>query len=168
MQVGGHLAQYAPPAELLLNPASDFVARFVGRDRGLKRLALLTVADAPLEDGATASIGDVPAGVRARYDHSGVEWVLLLDADRRPVGWVRVDHLSGDRPLTPADTDPSSPIVQMGTTLRDTLSQMLASTVQTAIAVDDAGRYVGVVTVDDVGEAFRSATPAETEPAARV
>jgi osmoprotectant transport system ATP-binding protein len=168
MQVGGHLAQYAPPAELLLNPASEFVARFVGRDRGLKRLALLTVADAPLEDGATASIGDVPAAVRARYDHSDIEWVLVLDADRRPVGWVRVSDLSGGRPLTPSDTDPSSPIVQMGTTLRDTLSQMLASTVQTAIAVDDAGRYVGVVTVNDVGEAFRSATPAETEPAARV
>ena len=38
MQQGGHLAQYAPPTELLLHPANDFVARFVGADRGLKRL----------------------------------------------------------------------------------------------------------------------------------
>ncbi|MDQ6673748.1 MAG: ABC transporter ATP-binding protein, partial [Chloroflexota bacterium] len=37
MQQGGHLAQYAPPTELLLRPATDFVARFVGTDRGLKR-----------------------------------------------------------------------------------------------------------------------------------
>ncbi len=83
--------------------------------------------------------------------------MLLLDADRRPVGWVRVRELSGERPLAATDTDPSSPIVQLGTTLRDALSQMLASTVQTAVVVDDAGRYVGVLTVDDVGEAFRSA-----------
>ena len=33
MQQGGHLAQYAPPAELLLQPASDFVARFVSVER---------------------------------------------------------------------------------------------------------------------------------------
>ena len=35
MQVGGHLAQFGPPAEILANPANDFVARFVGADRGL-------------------------------------------------------------------------------------------------------------------------------------
>ena len=40
MQVGGHLAQFGPPAEILASPASDFVARFVGADRGLKRLSL--------------------------------------------------------------------------------------------------------------------------------
>ena len=34
MQVGGHLAQFGPPAEILASPASDFVARFVGADRG--------------------------------------------------------------------------------------------------------------------------------------
>src|SRR6266702_1574797 len=45
MQQGGHLAQYAPPTELLLQPASDFVSRFVGVDRGLKRLSLIKVAD---------------------------------------------------------------------------------------------------------------------------
>src|ERR1051325_10669622 len=50
MQQGGHLAQYAPPADLLLNPANDFVARFVGgADRRLKVLALLRVADARVQ-----------------------------------------------------------------------------------------------------------------------
>ncbi|MDX6679942.1 MAG: osmoprotectant transport system ATP-binding protein, partial [Solirubrobacteraceae bacterium] len=35
MQVGGKLAQYAPPAELLMYPASRFVEDFVGSDRAL-------------------------------------------------------------------------------------------------------------------------------------
>ena len=43
LQVGGVLAQFGPPAEILANPASDFVARFVGADRGLKRLSLTRV-----------------------------------------------------------------------------------------------------------------------------
>ena len=44
-QTGGILAQFGPPPEILAAPASEFVARFVGADRGLKRLSLLRVAD---------------------------------------------------------------------------------------------------------------------------
>ncbi len=76
MQQGGHVAQYAAPAEILAQPASDFVARFVGADRALKRLALVPVgavelepapaagpawptvsADAPLRDALAALLG---------------------------------------------------------------------------------------------------------------
>lgn len=49
MQQGGVLAQYAHPAELLAHPANDFVARFVGEDRGLKHLALIKVGQVTLE-----------------------------------------------------------------------------------------------------------------------
>src|SRR5436190_15430069 len=48
-QAGGQLEQFAPPAEILANPASEFVARFVGADRGLKRLALNRVSDLELQ-----------------------------------------------------------------------------------------------------------------------
>ena len=40
MQEGGVLAQYAPPAELLMHPANEFVEDFVGADRALKRLVV--------------------------------------------------------------------------------------------------------------------------------
>jgi len=45
----GTLVQFAPPGELLAHPANDFVAEFVGSDRGLKRLALLTVGGADID-----------------------------------------------------------------------------------------------------------------------
>jgi osmoprotectant transport system ATP-binding protein len=45
----GKLVQYAPPGELLARPVDDFVAQFVGSDRGLKRLALLTVGGVALD-----------------------------------------------------------------------------------------------------------------------
>jgi osmoprotectant transport system ATP-binding protein len=48
MQRGGKLAQYAPPAELLMYPANRFVEDFVGADRALKRLALQRVRDVDL------------------------------------------------------------------------------------------------------------------------
>jgi osmoprotectant transport system ATP-binding protein len=58
MQAGGVLAQFAPPDELLAQPASDFVARFVGADRGLKRLSLMRVRDLPPHPAVTARPGD--------------------------------------------------------------------------------------------------------------
>jgi osmoprotectant transport system ATP-binding protein len=51
----GRLVQYAPPGELLAAPADDFVARFVGSDRALKRLALLTVGGADIDARADRS-----------------------------------------------------------------------------------------------------------------
>ena len=50
---GGHLEQYAPPAELLGDPASDFVREFVGADRGVRRLAVtpVTAAMRPVSEG---------------------------------------------------------------------------------------------------------------------
>jgi osmoprotectant transport system ATP-binding protein len=56
----GHLVQFAPPAELLAHPADEFVARFVGSDRGLKRLSLLTVGGVELEKVDRASLDGAP------------------------------------------------------------------------------------------------------------
>jgi osmoprotectant transport system ATP-binding protein len=52
LRQGGKLAQYDTPEEILANPADDFVADFVGADRGLKRLGLRTLADVALADSA--------------------------------------------------------------------------------------------------------------------
>src|SRR5579859_4885718 len=92
MQQGGHLAQYAPPTELLAHPASEFVSRFVGVDRGLKRLSLLKVADVKLEPGTVARVGEPARGAWARALEAGTNYVLLLDGDGRPQGWMRVEQ----------------------------------------------------------------------------
>jgi osmoprotectant transport system ATP-binding protein len=84
LREGGRLAQYATPAELLARPADDFVARFVGADRALKRLALSTLADIAL---------DPPGpGERERVDAR----TTVRDALSRILG-------SGGRPLTVVD-----------------------------------------------------------------
>jgi osmoprotectant transport system ATP-binding protein len=156
MQQGGHLAQYAPPTELLLHPANDFVARFVGTDRGLKRLALLTVADVNLEPGTVAHVGELARVAWARAVETGSNYVLLLDIADRPQGWIKAGQHKPDELLTAEDVDASSPLVTYETTLRDALSMLLASDVQTAVVVDARGRYLGVLTVDALGTAFRS------------
>jgi osmoprotectant transport system ATP-binding protein len=56
LKPGGKLAQYGTPQELLSHPADDFVAEFLGAERGLKRLALATVGEVlAARQGAAAS-----------------------------------------------------------------------------------------------------------------
>ncbi len=47
--VGGRLAQFATPMELLARPADDFVADFVGSTRGLRRLTVTPLREEHLE-----------------------------------------------------------------------------------------------------------------------
>src|SRR5438270_14130 len=54
----GVLAQYGTPQEILARPADDYVARFVGADRALKRLALITLGDLELEPAPHAAESD--------------------------------------------------------------------------------------------------------------
>jgi osmoprotectant transport system ATP-binding protein len=48
LREGGVLAQYDTPDAILAQPADDFVAKFIGEDRALRRLALRTVGEVPL------------------------------------------------------------------------------------------------------------------------
>jgi osmoprotectant transport system ATP-binding protein len=56
---GGKLEQYAPPADLLAEPANDFVREFVGGDRGIKRLAVTPIPRERLRpaEGAQEAVG---------------------------------------------------------------------------------------------------------------
>ena len=50
MNVGGVVEQVATPVELLANPASAFVERFVGSQRGIRRLSLIALAEVDLDE----------------------------------------------------------------------------------------------------------------------
>ncbi len=50
-----HIAQYDTPANILADPADDYVAGFIGQDATLKRLALLRVEDVPHESSNNGS-----------------------------------------------------------------------------------------------------------------
>jgi osmoprotectant transport system ATP-binding protein len=48
LRQGGVLAQYDTPDAILAHPADDFVAKFIGEDRALRRLALKRLSDVKL------------------------------------------------------------------------------------------------------------------------
>ena len=97
LQVGGKLAQYATPSEILLHPANAFVEDFVGADRALKRLALLRVSDlelGPPNGGPdirdTALLRDALSDLLQHGALSG----RVVDADGRTMGGITMEALA--------------------------------------------------------------------------
>jgi osmoprotectant transport system ATP-binding protein len=156
LQRGGILAQYDTPAAILANPASEFVERFVGADRGLKRLSLGRVRDLDLLEPVIVHAGEDRAGVRQRLD--GVEplhYALLVDGQGRPLGWIDEHDLAGTGPIDAGAATPGAPTVQPETTLRDAVSAMLGSSVQLGVVVDARERVIGLISVEAIGDRLR-------------
>jgi osmoprotectant transport system ATP-binding protein len=99
LREGGRLAQVDTPQELLAHPADDFVARFVGADRGLKRLSLTTLAEVELDPTNGAVMPSAGADTTLRDALSlmlseGSRSLVVLDGDEQPRGVLTLDRLS--------------------------------------------------------------------------
>jgi osmoprotectant transport system ATP-binding protein len=156
LQRGGILAQYDTPDAILAHPASEFVERFVGADRGLKRLSLGRVRDLALLEPVIVRAGESRADVRSRLDGVPIEYALLVDEREQPLGWIDQHDLEGSGPIDPGVASPGAPTVQPETTLRDALSAMLGSSVQLGVVVDERERVLGLISVEAISEALRA------------
>jgi osmoprotectant transport system ATP-binding protein len=97
LREGGILAQYDTPENILANPADEFVASFVGRDRALKRLSLHRLADLDLLDvGMPNGEPRVPASTTLRDALSmmltdGDELLVVDDVNGTPTGRATIE-----------------------------------------------------------------------------
>jgi osmoprotectant transport system ATP-binding protein len=151
----GRLAQYATPAELLMAPADDFVEDFVGADRALKRLALMRVRDIDLWQAPLAHVGQDTAEVRAKLNGAEVPHALVVDPERRPIGWLSDSDLR--QPTVPARPDTSpDPLLDLEDVMRDALSSLMQAETQYAPVIDAQGRIAGVLSVEIISEFLTS------------
>ena len=155
LEVGGRLAQVGSPEEILANPASDFVARFVGADRGLKRLSLVRVGQLRLREPATARVGEPALSVRGKITRGAFPYVLVVDDAGRPIGCAGPEQLAGGGSVNASGLVPATPLLTPDTTLRDALSMLLTAQVVAGVVVDADGRATGVLTTDEIGDWFR-------------
>lgn len=152
MNVGGKLEQLGTPADLLREPANDFVARFLGRERGLKRMALITVAELALPAGAVVRADASRAEAEAAMAAEGTDWVGVLDGDRL-LGWARATDVAtvdraGDAPL-----ERFRAWVGPDATIREALDAIVNSRTRVAVVLDGE-RFLGMLTIDHLAEAL--------------
>ncbi|HET7326932.1 MAG TPA: betaine/proline/choline family ABC transporter ATP-binding protein [Nocardioidaceae bacterium] len=152
-----HVAQYDTPERILVNPADDFVADFIGRGASLKRIGLSRVRDIELQEWPTVPDSASHEELRRALESTDKSAVLVLDSQRRPQRWVNLDHLRrtpGNRALIEIGL-PADAVVQPHATLSDTLNEMLTARYSLAIVVDAAHTYQGIVDIDTINDAVR-------------
>jgi osmoprotectant transport system ATP-binding protein len=140
MQEGGQIAQLGPPEALLAQPASEFVASFIGDTRGLKLLSLRSAAEVPATE-----VGD-----------GGLDgWALTTDGDGRPLTWRPI---SGDGRETPVES------VGPKGSMRDLIDSAVASPARAAVRVDEEGKLVGAVPFSTLTEHLPAPEEISAEP----
>ncbi len=133
--IGGKLAQYATPEEILRAPANDFVASFVGKDRGFRHLGFSP------SDGVT--VHPVDTVTPDEMGRGGADnWRLVVDSELHPLGWAA----PGRNP----EVIPGGSLFRKGDTLRRALDAALSSPTGLGVTVDADGRVAGVVTAGEV------------------
>jgi osmoprotectant transport system ATP-binding protein len=170
LERGGILAQYDTPEVILSAPANEFVERFVGADRGLKRLSLARVRELPMSNAPVVQVGSSRTDARRSLGATEASHALLVDDEERPIGWIRAHDLDGEGTVDARLATPGASLIEPETTLRDALSAMLASSVQLGVVVDDRERVMGLISVDQISSVLQqhaaSAATAAASPAA--
>lgn len=148
---GGKLEQFAAPEEILRSPANDFVKQFVGAERGLKRLALINVADIDVEEGPVVSSSSAPQDALSAMEKFDFDWAAVVD-DGSLRGWVDRRSLEGKSSVGEADTRKFSAYVTARSTLRNALDSIVTSRTQVAVVVDREERYRGILSLERVSK----------------
>ncbi len=127
----GKIVQADAPENILAKPADDFVEKFLGPDRALKRLSLF-VADLYQQDYLS---GD---------DQGDLIW--KLDADGTPVsGIALVDGTRVERTV-----DQISQTVQAYSSLKECMSRILSLGLPAVPVVDEQGAMIGEVRYESI------------------
>ncbi|MFJ9020397.1 ABC transporter ATP-binding protein [Streptomyces sp. NPDC102259] len=162
LRTGGRLAQFAPPAELLSDPADAFVEDFLGADRGIRRLSFFSSAGLELLTAPIVAIDSTAEQIAAR-GASDAPFLLVTGLDGRPLGWSEPGALTAGRIDADRLLPYGRPFVAGRDSLRAALDCAVLSPTGWAVAVDAEGRAAGVVSQSAIGDAIRGAHAAGRE-----
>jgi osmoprotectant transport system ATP-binding protein len=149
LNVGGVVEQYAPPEKILREPANRFVEEFVGAERGLKRLALISVADIEIEEGPVVSPTATIEEARKAMAGFDTDWVSVIE-DGELLGWVDEAALEGKATAGEARPRRFSAYVTARSSLREALDSIVTSRTQVAVVVEEGQRYLGILTLERI------------------
>ena len=152
---GGVLEQFAAPAEILRSPANDFVTRFVGAERGLKRLALVKVRDIQIEEGPVVAPSSTSHEARRMMEKFDTDWTSVVD-DGELRGWVGVDDVDGHERVSETTPKPFGAHVTYDSTLREALDAIVTSRTNVAVVARQGQLYEGILTLERISREITS------------
>ncbi|MFI7338800.1 ABC transporter ATP-binding protein [Streptomyces sp. NPDC050085] len=156
----GRIEQYDTPSAVLGAPATDYVADFVGADRGLKRLSVTPIEEGDLEQPPVVHLDDpLPAELDAR-------WAVVLDNDNNLHGWISAEHARVAAKKGDTVRDHARRMeawLPVGASLKQAFATMLQHDAGWIAVIDERseGRFLGVLTPARLHEALRRSTAAD-------
>ena len=164
----GRIEQYNSPAAVLGAPATDYVASFVGSDRGLKRLSVTPVERGDLERPPVVHLADAMVTAQERMRAEGVRWAVVLDERDVLHGWVAVQERSGTPSGSVAEhARRMEAWLPLGSSLKSAFSTMLQYDAGWIAVLDEEDRFLGVLTPSTLHEALRRSIDADTRSVER-
>jgi osmoprotectant transport system ATP-binding protein len=101
LREGGELVQYDSPDAILAKPANDFVAQFVGADRGLKRLSLARLGEIDLDPAPSGGANGAPSIASTATMRDALSLMmtkdmapLLVTRDNAVIGQVSIERIN--------------------------------------------------------------------------
>jgi osmoprotectant transport system ATP-binding protein len=141
---------------VLGNPASPFVADFVGADRGLKQMSVTPIEDSDIEHPLTVMLDDTLTSARERLSRAGQRWAVVLSEDGELHGWIGADQAAGPG-LVRDRARRMEAWVRRKQSLKDAFAEMLKHDAGWVAVLDDDGRFVGVITPTTLHQGLRRA-----------
>ncbi|MEU5898847.1 MULTISPECIES: betaine/proline/choline family ABC transporter ATP-binding protein [Streptomyces] len=159
----GRIEQFDSPSTVLGAPANDYVADFVGADRGLKRLSVTPIEEGDLEQPPVVHLDDtLPKELDAR-------WAVVLDGGNNLHGWISAEHARAGSGTVREHARRMEAWLPVGASLKQAFATMLQHDAGwiAVIDKDSEGRFLGVLTPARLHEALRRSTAADARDIAR-
>jgi osmoprotectant transport system ATP-binding protein len=141
----GHLVQLATPQTMLSAPGSEYVADLLGRDRGIRKLSFLPAGELPLKPAACVQAGTTGSRAQTVAETFGERWLVVLDSDRRPRGWVDSQVLAPEAIISGAVVHPLGGSFYADESVLAALDAAILSPSGLAVCLSDDGLAAGVV-----------------------
>ena len=143
---GGKLEQFDSPDNVLAHPANGFIADFVGGDRTLKRLRLLSVADAMNAHSPSVTAEDGLDRAMALMREHAQDNIVMTGPRGRARGVVYASVAEGHHGVCDEHYSGLKATVNVRADLRSAVSTMFTHDVTWLACVDDDGFYKGYIT----------------------
>lgn len=151
MGPGGRLAQMSTPGELLNTPQSPFVADFIGRDRGYRKLSFQGVGhNLSLHTEPFAELGWSFSQARQIAIN---DW-LLITHEGKALGWF--DTRQRVSAINIGNVNLGATFCYQGSSLRQLLDAALSAPCHRAVVINDQQQPLGSISLDEVLDICKS------------
>ncbi|MEU3502707.1 ATP-binding cassette domain-containing protein [Streptomyces hundungensis] len=158
----GAIEQFDAPAAVLGAPATDYVADFVGADRGLKRLSVTPIEQSDLDQPPVVHLDDpLPADI--------ARWAVVLDGEDNLHGWISGEQARLGTGTVREHARRMEAWLPVGASLKQAFATMLQHDAGWIAVIDreERGRFLGVLTPARLHEALRRSIDADAQAVPR-